>query len=79
MFLGTENALAFAFTQFLLTIPVGFVNFSYFRTGFKTLFSGAPNMDSLIAIGSGAAVVSRAFMPFTKSVSRSVTGICNRA
>ncbi|EEO27957.1 heavy metal translocating P-type ATPase [Oxalobacter paraformigenes] len=58
MFLGTENALAFAFTQFLLTIPVGFVNFSYFRTGFKTLFSGAPNMDSLIAIGSGAAVVS---------------------
>ena len=58
MFLGTENALAFAFTQFLLTIPVIFVNFHFFRIGFKTLFTCAPNMDSLIAIGSGAAAVS---------------------
>ena len=57
-FLGTENALAFAFTQFLLTIPVIFVNFHFYRIGFKTLFTGAPNMDSLIAIGSGAAAVS---------------------
>ena len=55
--IGTENAVAFAFTQFLLTIPVMFVNFKYYRTGFKTLFSGSPNMDSLIAIGSGAAAV----------------------
>lgn len=52
---GAKNALAFAFTQFLLTLPVLFVNFKYYRVGFKTLFSGAPNMDSLIAIGSGAA------------------------
>ena len=58
LFLGTENSLTFAFTQFLLTIPVIFVNFHFYRTGFKTLFSGAPNMDSLIAIGSGAAAVS---------------------
>lgn len=58
IFLGTENALTFAFTQFLLTIPVIFVNFHFYRIGFKTLFSGAPNMDSLIAIGSGAAAVS---------------------
>ena len=58
IFLGTENALAFAFTQFLLTIPVIFVNFHFYRIGFKTLFTGAPNMDSLIAIGSGAAAVS---------------------
>jgi heavy metal translocating P-type ATPase len=54
---GPQNALAYAFTQFLLTLPVVFVNFKYYRVGFKTLFSGAPNMDSLIAIGSGAAVV----------------------
>ena len=54
---GDRNALAFAFTQFLLTVPVIFVNFKYYRVGFKTLFSGSPNMDSLIAIGSGAAVV----------------------
>ncbi len=58
IFLGTENTLIFAFTQFLLTIPVIFVNFHFYRIGFKTLFSGAPNMDSLIAIGSGAAAVS---------------------
>ena len=54
---GSQNALAYAFTQFLLTLPVVFVNFKYYRVGFKTLFSGAPNMDSLIAIGSGAAVI----------------------
>ena len=56
--LGEANALAFALTQFLLVIPVLFVNARYYRVGFKMLFSGAPNMDSLIAIGSGAAVVS---------------------
>lgn len=56
-FQGTENALAFAFTQFLLTVPVMVVNGALFRVGFKTLFSGSPNMDSLIAIGSGAAAV----------------------
>ncbi|UQZ90323.1 copper-translocating P-type ATPase [Deltaproteobacteria bacterium Smac51] len=54
---GVQNAVSFAFTQLLLTIPVIFVNFKYYRVGFKTLFSGSPNMDSLIAIGSGAAAV----------------------
>lgn len=43
-------------TQLLLTIPVVYVNRSYFISGFKKLVSGAPNMDSLIAIGSGASV-----------------------
>ncbi|MDR2947545.1 MAG: heavy metal translocating P-type ATPase [Candidatus Adiutrix sp.] len=56
-FLGAQNAAAFAFTQLLLTVPVVAVNFKYYRVGFKTLFAGAPNMDSLIALGSGAAVV----------------------
>lgn len=55
--LGMENAMSFAFTQFLLLIPVVFVNFKYYRMGFKTLFHGSPNMDSLIAIGSSAAIV----------------------
>ncbi len=54
---GHENALAFAFTQFLLLLPIVFVNFKYFRNGFKSLFHGSPNMDSLIAIGSAAATV----------------------
>ncbi len=50
-----ENMPAFAFTQFLLTIPVISVNFRYFTNGFKMLFNRTPNMDSLIAIGSAAA------------------------
>jgi Cu2+-exporting ATPase/Cu+-exporting ATPase len=55
--LGPENALGNALTQFLLSVPVICVNFTYYRMGFKALFSGAPNMDSLIAVGSGAAAV----------------------
>ncbi|WP_080797408.1 heavy metal translocating P-type ATPase [Arabiibacter massiliensis] len=53
-FLGDQNVMTFAFTQFLLLLPVIFVNFKFFRVGFKTLFRGAPNMDSLIALGSTA-------------------------
>ena len=57
LFHGVENALAFAFTQFLLTLPIAFINKKYFVNGFRTLFKAAPNMDSLIAIGSSAAIV----------------------
>lgn len=57
VFLGHENMLAFAFTQFLLLLPVIFVNFKFFRVGFKTLAHGAPNMDSLIALGSAASTI----------------------
>ncbi|MEA5003650.1 MAG: cation transporter, partial [Christensenella sp.] len=53
---GMENSVSFAFTQFLLTLPVVVVNRKYYSTGFKTLFHRAPNMDSLIAVGSGAAL-----------------------
>jgi len=55
IFHGTENALIFAFTQFLLCLPVMIVNSKYYKVGFKTLFKGSPNMDSLIAIGTSAA------------------------
>lgn len=54
---GHQNAMSFALTQFLLTIPIAFVNKKYFTVGFKSLFRGAPNMDSLIAMGSSAAIV----------------------
>ena len=57
IFLGHENMMTLAFTQFLLLLPVIFVNFKFFRVGFKTLFHGAPNMDSLIALGSTASTV----------------------
>lgn len=54
---GNSNAVIFAFLQFLLCLPVVYVNRKYFQMGFKTLFRGAPNMDSLIAIGSSAAMI----------------------
>ena len=51
---GTENAVSFALVQLLLCLPVWYLNRSYFINGFKRLFKGAPNMDSLIAVGSFA-------------------------
>lgn len=54
---GMENAIAYAFTQFLLCLPILYVNRKYYQVGFKTLAHGAPNMDSLIAIGSAAAMI----------------------
>lgn len=54
---GAQNGVSFAFTQFLLTLPILYVNRKYYTNGFKTLYRRSPNMDSLIAIGSGAAVV----------------------
>ena len=54
---GHGNAITFAFTQFLLTLPIVYVNRKYYSVGFKTLLNGNPNMDSLIALGSGAALV----------------------
>ncbi len=54
---GHENAVGFAMTQLLLTLPVVYVNRKYYEVGFKTLLRGSPNMDSLIAIGSTASLV----------------------
>ena len=55
--LGPENAVAFGLTQLLLTLPIMYLNDKYYQVGFKTLLHRAPNMDSLIAVGSAAAVV----------------------
>ncbi len=54
---GHGNAVSFAFTQFLFCLPILYVNRKYFQVGFKTLWHRAPNMDSLIAVGSTAALV----------------------
>ncbi len=56
-FHGTENAITFGFTQFLLVLPIVYVNRNYFISGFKKLWKKMPNMDSLIAIGSLAAII----------------------
>ena len=50
------SAESFGLTQFLSTLVVLFANADFFKKGFKTLFAGAPTMDSLIALGAGAAV-----------------------
>ncbi len=54
---GERHAFALALTQLLLTLPIVIINRKYYTNGFKTLVKRAPTMDSLIAVGSGAALV----------------------
>lgn len=54
---GTENAMVAVLLQFFLTVPVILLNHVYYTRGLKSLWHRAPNMDSLIAVGSGAALV----------------------
>ena len=54
---GMENMMVYGLTLFVLLVPVIFINFKFFRVGFRALVNRAPNMDSLIALGSGAATV----------------------
>lgn len=54
---GVENATVAVLLQFMLTMPVIFLNRAYYVNGFKALWHKSPNMDSLIAVGSGAALV----------------------
>ena len=57
IFDGDDNIFTLVFTQFLLLIPIVYINRTYFSSGFKKLFMKSPNMDSLIAIGSTASIV----------------------
>ena len=54
---GAENALVAALLQFFLTLPVVILNRAYYMKGLKALYRRSPNMDSLIAVGSGAALI----------------------
>ena len=54
---GTENALVAALLQLFLTLPVVYLNRAYYIKGIKSLWHRSPNMDSLIAVGSGAALI----------------------
>ena len=49
------NAFNFSLLQLILTLPIMVVSWEYFQKGFKTLFKGHPNMDSLIALGTASA------------------------
>lgn len=64
LFDGRENAVTFAFAQFLLVLPIMYLNRKYYVNGFRNLFAGAPNMDSLVGLGSMAAATFGAFALF---------------
>ena len=64
IFAGRENAVTFAFAQFLLILPIMYLNRKYYVNGFRNLFRGAPNMDSLVGMGSMAAAAFGAFALF---------------
>lgn len=64
---GMENSVSFAFMQFLLCIPVLFVNRKFFTGGFSALIRRSPNMDSLIAVGSSASLAYGIFEIFRMS------------
>ena len=54
---GTENAMTAVLLQFFLTLPAVYLNRAYYTKGLKALWNRSPNMDSLIAVGSGAALI----------------------
>ncbi|MBQ8209250.1 MAG: heavy metal translocating P-type ATPase [Clostridia bacterium] len=54
---GVQNGVSFSFIQFLLTLPIMYVNRKYYINGFKSLFHRSPNMDTLVATGSLAAIL----------------------
>lgn len=64
VFAGKENAVTYSLTQFLLCLPIMYLNRNYFINGFKTLWHRAPNMDALIAVGATAALVYGIFAIF---------------
>jgi len=64
-FLSPDTAaLTYAFTQLILVIPIVLVGYRFYIIGFKRLLQGAPNMDSLIAIGTSAAMLYSLFATF---------------
>jgi Cu+-exporting ATPase len=64
LFHGPENALTFSFSQFLLLLPIMYLNRTYYINGFRNLFRGVPNMDSLVGMGSMASALFGVFAIF---------------
>lgn len=62
--LGEQNSLIFGLVQLFLTLPVLYINRKFFIVGFQALWNRSPNMDSLIALGSGASVLYSSFAIF---------------
>lgn len=72
-FIGDSQSILFSLTMLLLVIPIIFVNFSYFSTGFSRLWKRRPNMDSLIAIGAFAAISFSLFQVYTMAYGFSIS------
>ena len=68
-----NNYIALGLVQLLLTIAVMIINQKFFISGFKSLWHRAPNMDTLVALGSGAAFVYSTYALFQMSAAQ-VTG-----
>lgn len=64
LFDGPENAIAFAFAQLLLVLPIMYLNRHFYIVGFRTMVQGAPNMDTLVGMGSMASALFGAFAIF---------------
>ncbi|MBR6012958.1 MAG: cadmium-translocating P-type ATPase [Selenomonadaceae bacterium] len=64
IFDGRENAITFSFVQILLILPIMYLNRKFYINGFKNLFRGSPNMDTLVGLGSMSAAVFGAFSIF---------------
>lgn len=54
---GVQNGLLAALLQFVLALPVVYLNRAFYKNGIKHLLNGSPNMDSLICVGSGSALI----------------------
>ena len=67
VFWGAENALTFALAQFVLVLPIMYANRPYYVNGFRNLLHGAPNMDTLVGIGSMASALFGVFAMFRMS------------
>lgn len=66
-----KNPMGFALIQFVLLLPILYIYRDYFFKGFKNLFNGQPNMDSLIAIGSSISTLYGVFALFMMSFAES--------
>ena len=55
--IGMENALVSAMTQLLITLPILVLNRKFYTGGLRSLWKRSPNMDSLVAVGSGASLL----------------------
>ncbi len=64
---GTKYGVNFALMQFMFTLPILYFNRKFFQVGFKALAHRMPNMDSLVAVGSGAALIYGIFALFQMS------------